>query len=239
MCFITTAAAIAGATTAAATAAETAAVVVPVATTAATAGGTAVLAAGAGAITDAALIASATGAVTTAAAAPTLASTVLGITGAAGLGTLSLDMTLVSVVGGIASAVSQSKNAQEAAKFNEDAAKAAALEEHDAASQRAAIVIRDSELLASSQRAAFGSSGFDVNTGDPISIIQDTLSRGAHDAAAEFQAGNRKYNARMIDASNARAYGQSARNQGLGSVAGTILGGTGTVADVWYKFNRG
>lgn len=182
--------------------------------------------------------AAATAAATAAGVVAPTAATAAAATTTAGaiLGNVTLGGTILGGAGSIASVVAQAQAAKEAADYNEAAAKVAAGQERQAAAERAGVAIRQAGLAASAQRAAFGGSGFDATVGDPLVIIKSTLEEGARDAAAEFTAGQRRASAREVEAENARIAGRSARNQAIGSSFGTVLGTSGQVADVWYRF---
>lgn len=229
MCFGVGEAALIAGTTAAATQLTAPAVLTPAITAAVT--GTATLAPALPALPalGSSLVAGAT-------VVPT--ATTVGATTTAGaiLGNVTLGGTILGGAGSIASVVAQAQAAKEAADYNEAASKVAADQERQAAAQRAGVAIRQAGLAASAQRAAFGGSGFDATVGDPLVIIKSTLEEGARDAAAEFTAGQRRASAREVEAENARISGRSARNQAIGSSFGTVLGTSGQVADVWYRF---
>lgn len=75
--------------------------------------------------------------------------------------------------------------------------------------------------LASSQRAAYGASGLDVNYGSPLDVLADTYAEG------EVSAMNLLYSGKL-EAWNARQKAAAAKSGGRSGLLGGILGGVGT-----------
>ncbi len=159
-----------------------------------------------------------------------------GVVAGSALGAASVDIALVSAALSIAASAKQAEAAQDAAKFNEGAAKAEQASEISAGVQGAGVVLNRASQIASTQRAALAG-GFDVNKGDAVAIIGATLQRGARDAAIIRSRGSRAAAAAGIRAQNARIVGRGARNIAIDRIAGTIINTSSSVASTWYQFD--
>ena len=149
-----------------------------------------------------------------------------------------VDVALVSAAISVAASAQQAKQQQDAAKFNEKAAEAQAKSIESASAFEAGKVIRATSEHAATQRTTLAAGGFDVNRGDAVGIIGDTLQRGALDAAVVRAGGSASAAAARIRAQNARIAGRSARNIAAGEIAGTVLATGGHVSSTWYQFNK-
>lgn len=161
-----------------------------------------------------------------------------GLVAGSTLGAASVDIALISASLSIAASAKQAEASQDAAKFNEGAAKVEATQAISASSAAAGVVLNRASGVASSQVAALGGSGFDVNKGDAVAIIGATLQRGARDAAIIRSRGSRAAAAAGIRAQNARIAGRSARNVAIDRIAGTIINTTSAVSSTWYQFRE-
>lgn len=160
-----------------------------------------------------------------------------GVVAGSAVAAASVDIALVSAALSIAASAKQAEESKAAAEFNEDAAKAQAGQEVAAGVQASGVVLNKAAQIASSQRAALGGGGFDVNRGDAVAIIGATLQRGARDAAIARGRGNRAASASLIRAQNARIAGRSARNVAIDRIAGTVINTSSSVASTWYQFS--
>lgn len=162
----------------------------------------------------------------------------LGASVGAGLGTAAIDVALIGAALSTASSAAQAKAAGDAAKFNSKAAREEGKAARGAASRAAGKALRQGGELASSQRAALGGTGFDVERGDAVSIVTNTLTRAGEDAAEASVAGANQASAAEVRGANARIGGRAARNRAAGQIGGTVLGTVGSVASTWYQFAR-
>lgn len=77
--------------------------------------------------------------------------------------------------------------------------------------------------LAASQRASFGASGVDVNSGSPLDVLADTDAEGAVSAMQMLYGG-------QLEAANWRQRAASARASGNQALLGGMLGGMTNLA---------
>jgi hypothetical protein len=117
------------------------------------------------------------------------------------------------VLSGIAG---QSQANQQAAAYN-DAADAAMAQAKNKSDQEREKYRR----LAESQKAQFGASGVDVNSGSPLDVLADTDAEGATSAMQLLYGGE-------LEAWNQRNKAYAARQQGQSSLLGGIMGGVST-----------
>ena len=100
-----------------------------------------------------------------------------------------IGLTVASTAVTIAGQVQQQENAESVAKANEKLAKAEATQLQAEASGIAGRIQTEAGEDAAAQRAALSSSGFDVNQGDAVSVVNATVRRGVVDANAASGAG--------------------------------------------------
>ena len=122
----------------------------------------------------------------------------------------------VSMIGGLAQAGSASQTADaQASAYKAQGSAALAQAQNKAAQERDKY-----RRLASQQRAAYGSSGVDVNSGSPLDVLAAT------DAEGEVSAMQLLYSGELENWS-ARQRAAAVKNQAQGSATGSILGGMG------------
>lgn len=92
--------------------------------------------------------------------------------------------------------------------------------------------------LVGRQKAVMGANGLDLTTGSPLDIIGDTAALGEMDALTIHNNGERERDFHLSRANQAKMQGQVARDTGMFQMAGTALGGIGSVADKWYRFSN-
>lgn len=92
--------------------------------------------------------------------------------------------------------------------------------------------------MKSSQRAALGASGAEVNTGSAALLQQDTMEMGELDALTIRSNAQREAWGYRAGASNSRAQGQLDRMRGKSNAMGTLLTGGSQVAGQWYNYSQ-
>lgn len=92
--------------------------------------------------------------------------------------------------------------------------------------------------MKSSQRAAQGASGAEVNTGSAALLQQDTMEMGELDALTIRSNAQREAWGYRAGASNSRAQGQLDRMRGKSNAMGTLLTGGSQVAGQWYNYKQ-
>lgn len=117
------------------------------------------------------------------------------------------------ILGGI-TAYEQSKAM--AAVYKQNAAIAAQQARNEAAQEKDRY-----RRLAAAQRASYGASGLDVNTGSPLDVLADTDAEGAVSVMQLLYGG-------QLDAANWRTRANQALSSGRYSLSGGLLGGTGS-----------
>jgi hypothetical protein len=104
---------------------------------------------------------------------------------------------------------------------------------------------RKVRMLASSQRAALGASGVQLDAGTPLDLLGDTAAMGELDALTIRNNAEREAYGYRVQGVNFGAEaglqtmrGNNAMSGALMSAGGTVLSGAGNVADRWLVYNR-
>ncbi len=94
---------------------------------------------------------------------------------------------------------------------------------------------RDVGRFIGSQRAALAAAGVDVDVGSALDLQLDTAEQGELDALTIRNNAAREAWGYKVQAYNARAGGEIARDTGRNEAIGTILGGASRSAELYYK----
>jgi len=116
----------------------------------------------------------------------------------------------------------------EIAARNAQMAEAQAEEQRVAAAAEAVRIEEQGEALKSRQRALFAKSGVDVGKGSPLSVLVDTASKTAADAAEIRRQGVISSITSQSQAGIMRAQGASAKAKGTAAGRASILSAVGT-----------
>lgn len=157
-----------------------------------------------------------------------------------------MTMGIVSIVSTVAATGVSMMGAKYQADAGAAAAKTTQMQEeanaHDAINRNR---IKEQEQrmktsqLIGRQKAVMGANGLDLTTGSPLDIIGDSAALGETDALTIRNNGERERDFHLSNANRAKMQGQVARDTGMFQMAGTALGGIGSVADKWYRFGSG
>lgn len=93
--------------------------------------------------------------------------------------------------------------------------------------------------IKSEQRAAFGASGVDVQSGSPLEAISDTAMLGELDALTIRSNAEREAYGYRTGASNYMAQSKLDRMKGRQAAVGTLLSGAGRVSKRWHQPGKG
>lgn len=162
--------------------------------------------------------------------------------GAAGAGLLSKASMMTSAFGTVMDAYGQYQAGQANQKIAQRNAQISRMQAADAAfrggeaegRQRLATSMRMGE-----QTAQMATAGIDVGAGSALDVIGDTATFGEQDALTIRADAEREawgYNQQAVGEEFA---GREAARQGTQGAFSSLIGGAGTVADKWYKYNRG
>jgi hypothetical protein len=195
-------------------------------------------------------VTAASAAVSGSAAAAGIAATAAGVTSAAGLaipgaavaaGGMSAFQMLyhgLSTAGTVASAVGSVQQGQ----FQSQVAKNNALAQQYMVDDALARGRRDEQehrykvaAIKGQQRAAFGASGVALDSGSPLEVLGDTAMLGELDALTIRTNAQREAYGHQAAKANYLADSQLSKTKGRYGAAGTLLTGSGRVAESWYK----
>jgi len=142
------------------------------------------------------------------------------------------------VAGTLFSAYSQNQQG----KYQEDLAKNNAIVQQrqaDDAIKRGEVDEMNHRLkvaqMKSSQRAKFGASGADVNSGSSLDVLADTAMMGELDALTIRGNASREAYGYRVGASNTIAQGKLDKSRGTNNAISTLLTGGGKVSSQWYS----
>ena len=94
------------------------------------------------------------------------------------------------------------------------------------------------QQLIGKQKAAIAGSGFTISGGSAEDVITDTAAFGEEDVFAIRSNAAREAWSFRVSGTNALAQGQLAAAEGTSGAATSLLTGTASVADKWYKYKK-
>jgi len=94
------------------------------------------------------------------------------------------------------------------------------------------------QKLIGKQKAAIAGSGFTIGEGSAEDVILDTAAIGEEDVYAIRSNAAREAWSYRVQGTNALAQGQLAAAEGRSGAFSSLLTGTASVADKWYKYNK-
>lgn len=147
---------------------------------------------------------------------------------------------LAMMAGGAAYSATGSRQAGKAQQqVNEYNAQVADMQSLDAIArgqQEESIHRQDVKRLIGSQRAAWGASGADVNSGNAVDVQADSAKFGELDALTIRMNAAREAWGYKVAAQDSRTRGQMARHQGNQKATETIISAAGSYASNRYGF---
>lgn len=147
--------------------------------------------------------------------------------------TIAAVATVLAAGVGTYSAVAQGQAAKDAAEFNADVAKNAALAEQQKASFEAQQIQRRNRLRLGEQRALVAKSGITIESADDV--IYDSAVQGELERLAALYGGNSASTYYSSKAKLSRLEGRNAETAGYLQAGGTVLSGASRAGGIYIK----
>lgn len=150
-------------------------------------------------------------------------------TAAAGGASIGNIATLIGAGLGAIGSIAQGNAASAVGEYNAQVAQNNATAERQRAAYEAGMTRDRVRRVMGAQKAAFASSGLDIQSGTPLAVFGDTAKQGELDVLARLYGGEAAATAYQNDAARMRAEGKAQQKAGYIGAASSLIGG---IADI-------